>query len=164
VAETSGSAARRAFLKEYLAGFSAPTPLGLDRQAAADTSDYAQHPITLNPDTAARFEQAGSGLSAHPQHVAARVWAVLLSRYSGNLDVVFGAVVSGRTPELEGVETMAGMFVNTVPVRVAVDPERDFLSLAAGIQTRQAEAREFEHTSLMKTAGVYGTRSAPATF
>lgn len=138
------------FWKEYLFGFSTPTPLGFDRQTAAVTSGYAQHSITLDPDTTARLSSLARDHRLTLNTLLQGVWALLLSRYSGNQDVVFGGVVSGRTPEVQGIETMAGMFVNTVPVRVAVDPERDFLSFAAGIQSRQADAREFEHASLMK--------------
>ena len=49
------------------------------------------------------------------------VWALLLSRYSGNADVVFGVTVSGRPPELAGVEEMIGLFINTLPLRIQVD-------------------------------------------
>ena len=49
-------------------------------------------------------------------------WALLLGRLTGRRDVVFGAVVSGRPPELPGVESMVGLFVNTLPVRVRLDP------------------------------------------
>ncbi|KPC63683.1 hypothetical protein ADL35_47605, partial [Streptomyces sp. NRRL WC-3753] len=45
-------------------------------------------------------------------------WAVLLSRLTGRDDVVFGSTVSGRPPEVPGVETMVGLFINTLPVRV----------------------------------------------
>ncbi|MFD8663737.1 condensation domain-containing protein, partial [Streptomyces globisporus] len=49
------------------------------------------------------------------------VWGVLIGRMTGQDDVVFGAVVSGRTPEVPGVESMIGLFINTVPVRVRMD-------------------------------------------
>ena len=45
-------------------------------------------------------------------------WSILLGRYTGSRDVVFGAVTSGRPPELAGAETIVGLLINTVPVRV----------------------------------------------
>ena len=48
-------------------------------------------------------------------------WGLLLSRYSGEQDVVFGATVSGRPPDMEGAESTIGLFINTLPVRVQVD-------------------------------------------
>ena len=50
-------------------------------------------------------------------------WALLLSRYSGQDDVLFGITVSGRPPELPGVESMVGMFINVLPLRVVVTEE-----------------------------------------
>src|SRR5207302_6463420 len=44
-------------------------------------------------------------------------WAVLLGRLTGRDDVVFGVTVAGRTPELDGVESMVGLFINTLPLR-----------------------------------------------
>ncbi|MGD1279509.1 amino acid adenylation domain-containing protein [Mycobacterium seoulense] len=49
-------------------------------------------------------------------------WALVLSRLTDSQDVVFGVTVSGRPPELTGVETMIGLFINTVPLRVRLDP------------------------------------------
>jgi non-ribosomal peptide synthetase component F len=49
-------------------------------------------------------------------------WALLLSRYSGEEDVVFGVATSGRPAELAGVESMVGLFLNALPLRVQVLP------------------------------------------
>ena len=51
-------------------------------------------------------------------------WAVVLSRLTDRSDVVFGVTVSGRPAELAGVETMIGLFINTVPLRVRLDAGR----------------------------------------
>ena len=47
-------------------------------------------------------------------------WSLLLHRYSGEEDVLFGITVSGRPPDLAGSEQMVGLFINTLPLRVAV--------------------------------------------
>ena len=67
-------------------------------------------------------------------------WGLLLSRYSGSDDVVFGATVSGRPAELPGVETMVGLFLNTVPVRLRVPCRRRPGRLAAAAAGRPAGA------------------------
>jgi amino acid adenylation domain-containing protein len=57
-------------------------------------------------------------------------WALVLARYAGTGDVVFGTVVSGRPATMPGIEQMVGMFISTVPVRVRIDRHRrvgDFL-------------------------------------
>ena len=49
-------------------------------------------------------------------------WAAILSAFTDRTDVVFGVTVSGRPDELSGVEGMVGLFINTVPLRVRLDP------------------------------------------
>src|SRR5439155_13510880 len=75
-------------------------------------------------------------------------WAVLLSAYSGVDEVVFGSTVSGRPADLPGVESMVGMFINTVPTRVRVDGARDLASWLRELQLAQTEARRFDFVSL----------------
>ena len=77
-------------------------------------------------------------------------WALLLSRYSGEDDVVFGATVSGRPAELPGVESMVGLFINTLPVRVRVPSDAALLPWLRELQVDQFEARRFEHTPLTR--------------
>ncbi|MCY8881064.1 amino acid adenylation domain-containing protein [Bacillus spizizenii] len=50
-------------------------------------------------------------------------WGLLLQRYNGTQDVVFGTVVSGRPADIPGIESMVGLFINTIPVRVCAQPE-----------------------------------------
>ena len=74
-------------------------------------------------------------------------WALLLSRYSGERDVVFGTVVSGRPADAAGVESMVGLFINTLPVRVRVPTRRGLV--APGCERSSAsrrEMREYEHS------------------
>jgi non-ribosomal peptide synthetase component F len=51
-------------------------------------------------------------------------WALLLARYGGSDDVVFGVTVAGRPAELTEVERTVGLFINTLPLRIAVRPAR----------------------------------------
>jgi non-ribosomal peptide synthetase component F len=75
-------------------------------------------------------------------------WALLLSRYSGQPDVVFGATVSGRPAELPGVENMIGMFINTVPTRVTINHHQDTITWLRQLQTEQVESRRYDFVSL----------------
>jgi surfactin family lipopeptide synthetase C len=67
--------------------------------------------------------------------------------------VVFGAVSSGRPESLKGAESMVGLFINTLPVRLRVDPEVALLPWLRRLQEQQAEMREFEHTPLVEVHG-----------
>ncbi|WP_049575115.1 non-ribosomal peptide synthetase, partial [Streptomyces sp. SBT349] len=76
------------------------------------------------------------------------VWALLLSRLSGRRDVVFGTTVSGRPPELPGVENMVGLFLNTLPVRVRLDPAESLVGLLTRLQSEQTELLPHQHLGL----------------
>ncbi|MCO6009317.1 condensation domain-containing protein [Actinoallomurus purpureus] len=75
-------------------------------------------------------------------------WGLLLSRLTGRDDVVFGAAVSGRPPEIPGVERMVGLFINTVPVRVRIDEELSVAALLMRLQDEQAELFPHQHAGL----------------
>ncbi|SMC64298.1 non-ribosomal peptide synthetase [Kibdelosporangium aridum] len=83
-------------------------------------------------------------------------WALLLSRYSGQQDVVFGSVVSGRDGDLPGVDEVCGMVINTIPVRVDCDDTRGVLGWLTDLQAAQAKSRQFGYVSLSRMAGWIG--------
>lgn len=54
------------------------------------------------------------------------LWGSMLQKYNNTNDIIFGSVVSGRPPEINGIEEMVGLFVNTIPVRINCDKEMSF--------------------------------------
>ena len=92
-----------------------------------------------------RESAARAGLTVNT--VLQGAWALLLARYSGSEDVVFGTTVSGRPAELPGVESMIGMFINTVPTRVRIPAGgiRPWLRRLAGAAER---GPPFDHLAL----------------
>jgi amino acid adenylation domain-containing protein/thioester reductase-like protein/non-ribosomal peptide synthase protein (TIGR01720 family) len=75
-------------------------------------------------------------------------WAVVLSRLVGRLDVVFGTLVSGRPAELPEVQSMLGLFMNTIPVRVQLDPAESLVDLLHRIQNEQSRLLDYQHVGL----------------
>src|SRR5262249_26218518 len=69
-------------------------------------------------------------------------------RMTGRQDVVFGAAVSGRPPAVPGVDSMIGLFINTVPVRVRYSPDTTLAALMTGLQRRQAALLDHHHHRL----------------
>ncbi|PPK63651.1 non-ribosomal peptide synthetase [Actinokineospora auranticolor] len=146
--------ASRAAWAEALAGFEEPTLLA----AGADPSGSAeQQPIPLPDgltDTLAALARA-HGVTLNT--VVQTAWALLLARTLGRDDVVFGATVSGRPPELPGVDSMIGLFINTVPVRVRLDPAETVAALLTRVQAEQARVMDHQHVGLadiQRAAGV----------
>ncbi|NGO70810.1 non-ribosomal peptide synthetase, partial [Streptomyces boncukensis] len=75
-------------------------------------------------------------------------WSVVLARLTGRDDVVFGATVSGRPPELDGVESMIGLFINTVPVRARIDEREPLSAFLDRVQEQQSATLAHQHTGL----------------
>jgi amino acid adenylation domain-containing protein len=143
------------FWRSVLAGFTAPTPLGMEQPPgpSSDGPDYLQQYLELSTEatTALRLFARQNDLTLNT--LVQGAWAFLLSRYSGRRDVVFGTVVSGRPVELEGIESMVGLFINTLPVRVQVSPEMEVLPWLQQLQRRQAEARQYQYSPLVQIRG-----------
>ncbi|ABW31353.1 condensation domain-containing protein [Acaryochloris marina] len=80
-------------------------------------------------------------------------WALLLSRYSGQDSVIFGCCVSGRPVDLPGVESMVGVFINTLPVYVDVRSDQPLLPWLKRLQAQQVEMRQYEYSPLVDVQG-----------
>ncbi|RII13420.1 Dimodular nonribosomal peptide synthase [Streptomyces sp. YIM 130001] len=84
-------------------------------------------------------------------------WALLLGQELGRDDVVFGATVAHRPPEIPGIESTIGMFINTLPVRVRVRPGDSLTELLARVQQEQAALIEHRHLSLTEVQAAAGS-------
>ncbi|MBB5857894.1 non-ribosomal peptide synthase/polyketide synthase [Amycolatopsis umgeniensis] len=84
-------------------------------------------------------------------------WSIVLGKLTGRSDVVFGATVAGRPPELAGVETMIGLFINTIPVRITIDPAEKLGALLDRVQDEQSGLLAHQHlglTDIQRGAGL----------
>lgn len=79
-------------------------------------------------------------------------WGLLLSRYADSKDVLFGVTTSGRPAELDGVEQMVGLFINTIPLRFKHGAGHSIASLLTDVHRHLAASREHEHSSLSRIA------------
>ncbi|MBO2450704.1 amino acid adenylation domain-containing protein [Actinomadura barringtoniae] len=71
-------------------------------------------------------------------------WGLVLMALTGRDDVVFGASVSGRHPDVDGVESMVGLLFNTIPIRVQAGPGDPLTGVLERVQAEQSEL--FDHT------------------
>ncbi len=139
-------AADESYWRQALAGWTEPTPL-----PAAHSTDCrgrsSRRVILSAAETAALQATARRGLLTVNSLVAG-AWGLLLARWSGRTDVLFGTTVAVRPADLPGVESMVGLFINTLPVRLAVGSGETLLAWLREAQRRQAELRQFEHAPL----------------
>nr|CRL68842.1 linear gramicidin synthetase subunit D [Mycolicibacterium komanii] len=83
-------------------------------------------------------------------------WALLLSSLSGQPDVAFGTVVSGRPAEVDGAESMVGLLINTVPVRAHIAPDTTTSELLNQLQSAHNETLEHQHLALSEMHRITG--------
>ena len=83
-------------------------------------------------------------------------WAILLGRLTGREDVVFGVTVAGRPPEIAGIESMVGLFINTLPLRVQLPPGTALLELLRQVQDSLSRLMEHQHLGLAEVQGLAG--------
>ncbi|MER7707475.1 amino acid adenylation domain-containing protein [Kitasatospora sp. NPDC097605] len=88
------------------------------------------------------------------------VWALLLARLTGRDDVVFGSAVAGRPPEIPGVESVVGLFMNTLPVRARLKGGEPFLDLLTDLQERQVGMMAHHHVGLSEIIQFAGQGAA----
>ncbi|WP_345025026.1 amino acid adenylation domain-containing protein, partial [Actinomadura keratinilytica] len=88
--------------------------------------------------------------------VTQAAWAILLGGLTGRDDVVFGATVAGRPAEIPGVERMLGLLLNTVPVRVRLDPARTVADMLARLQEQQSALLDHQYLGLAEIRKVAG--------
>ncbi|MFI6047719.1 amino acid adenylation domain-containing protein [Nocardia sp. NPDC051321] len=132
------AAAQESFWRTELAGLTAPTralPAGNALPGSALRHGVRELRFTEDETAAVRRGAIALGVTVNTLFQAA--WALLLARWTGESDVVFGVTTTGRSAELNGMESAVGLFINTLPLRVPVDPAMPVAAWLRGIQDRQ---------------------------
>ncbi|HSE19642.1 MAG TPA: condensation domain-containing protein, partial [Pyrinomonadaceae bacterium] len=137
------------FWRQLLKGFTSPAPLGTRANQGRD-SEYAEQHVQLAKSATARLQEFAQRHQLTQNTVLQGLWALLLSSHAGRDDVVFGVVVSGRSLEVAGVESMVGLFINTLPARAKITPEAELIGWLKQLQAQQVEMGEYEYTPLAR--------------
>nr|WP_129677795.1 non-ribosomal peptide synthetase [Candidatus Chloroploca sp. Khr17] len=134
-------AASEAFWRTYLAGFTTPTPLSTRLTEVTEGARHASAELVVPAATTATLVALGRQHGFTASTLIQGAWALLLHHHSGARDLLFGATVAGRPPEVVEAETMVGLFINTVPVRVRLPSSPD-IALLSWLQALQAQGLE----------------------
>jgi non-ribosomal peptide synthetase component F len=120
---------------------------------AAPEGGFGEHRVRLSEEATAEIHAFARLHRLTPSCLAQGVWALLLSHASGARDVVFGVTVSGRPADLPGIESMAGVFINNLPLRVSVPAAERLVPWLHEIQRRQADLQQHESSALVDVQG-----------
>src|SRR5205085_740015 len=132
--------------------------------ANGDAAEYAEQQIRLAQSATARLQTFAHRHQLTLSTVVQGAWALLLSSHVGREDVVFGVVVSGRSAEIREVESMVGLFINTLPIRARITAEADLIVWLRQLQAQQAEIGQYEYSPLARVQEWSEVRRGSALF
>ncbi|MEU5163243.1 amino acid adenylation domain-containing protein [Streptomyces sp. NPDC020875] len=134
---TRDRAASAARWTAELAGFDQPTLVAPDNPLREKASALGRVEVPLTIDKGRELAARAAGLGVTLNTLVQAAWGILLSKLTGQTDVVFGAAVNGRPADLPGSDEMVGLFVNSLPIRVLCPPGRTVAEVVTGLQDRQ---------------------------
>ncbi|MFM2060613.1 MAG: hypothetical protein RLZZ507_283 [Cyanobacteriota bacterium] len=140
------------FWRKHLKGFTAPTQLKVNTFANSITG-CGEKSIKLSSATTTALQSFARQQKLTLNTLIQGTWAILLSRYSGEKDIVFGSTSAGRPPKLIGSESMVGLFINTLPVRVQISGNELLIPWLQKLQAQQIEAQQYEYSPLVQVQG-----------
>ncbi|WP_434676429.1 amino acid adenylation domain-containing protein [Pseudomonas sp. D3-10] len=148
--ETQKPEDHQAFWQQRLAGFDTPNEFGFGHvgriQGAAEPVEDCVELLEPGQTQALQNVAAQHGLTLNT--LVQGAWALLLGRYSGDRDLVMGITVAGRPVHLQGMESIVGLFINSLPLRWSCGPEDKLGPWLKALQTENLSLREHESVSL----------------
>jgi non-ribosomal peptide synthase protein (TIGR01720 family) len=142
-----------AFWRDSLKGIVKPTSVLTEQAQAISTKQaesFGSQRIQLSEQSTRALRAVARKHKLTLNTLTLGAWAFILSEVSGEDDVVFGTAVAGRPPELAGAESMVGVFINTLPLRVRLLPDDLLLPWLRNIQEQQLGMQQFAYSPLVK--------------
>ncbi|MEA5616258.1 amino acid adenylation domain-containing protein [Cronbergia sp. UHCC 0137] len=139
------------FWQQHLAGISTSTRLNWEISESEfdhNLPAYQEVELRLNVSEFALLQKMAQTQRLTLNTIAQGAWAMCLQKHGAGEDVIFGVTVSGRPPELAEVENMVGLFINTLPMRVEINPSLSVANWLQNIQQHHVEMREYEYSKL----------------
>lgn len=138
------------FWREHLQGVTAPTSLpGTAPRLGPEARLHGEQTVQLTAATTTALSALAQAHGLTLNTLVQAAWAVLLSRHSGEDDVVFGVTLAGRRSTIPEADQLVGLCINTVPVRVRLTDALPLIDWLKGLRAAQMRLRDFAHTPLV---------------
>ena len=137
------------YWQQLLDGFTVPTPLpSLPIAESEGGQGHSEVSIRLSEATTTALQAIATQYHVTLNTIVQGAWALLLSHHSNTKDIVFGATRACRHSTVKGAESMVGLLINTLPVRVQITPETPLVSWLQDLRTQHIAVRPYEQTPL----------------
>ncbi|KST70376.1 non-ribosomal peptide synthetase [Mastigocoleus testarum] len=140
------------FWRKCLKGIKTTTKLGISEASLTSfpiEQEHGHEEIQLSMETTYALQSFAKQHQITLNTIIQGAWALLLSRYSGEEDILFGTIVSGRTAAVPRIESIVGLLINILPVRVRVNPHISLINWLNDLQKQQTEMLQHEYTPLV---------------
>ncbi|WP_172284686.1 condensation domain-containing protein, partial [Chryseobacterium sp. LAM-KRS1] len=134
--------------KNYLEGINTPTLIPFEKNSKEEPPHFVTEKFSVVGDEFKEIDQLCQKLGITLNTYIQGVWSYLLSKYNSSEEIIFGAVVSGRPAEIEDVERMVGLFINTIPVRILVNKDDTPRSLLKKVHQDSIQNTGYHFNSL----------------
>ncbi len=137
------------YWSEYLSGYSQKATIS-NYMENSEKREYIFEKIsfTVSKALTTKLREIANKNNVTLNIVFQTAWGILLQKYNNTDDVVFGVVVSGRPAEVNGVETMVGLLLNTLPMRVKSVTGQTFSALLEHVQDNLVKSNSYEYYPL----------------
>ncbi|WP_430152768.1 non-ribosomal peptide synthetase, partial [Paenibacillus jamilae] len=133
------------YWKDYLLGYDQQTSIPTGKVGVkADDAQFEHILCDLGKDLTGRMEMVAKQHHVTPNTLLQTAWGLLLQKYNGSDDAVFGGVVSGRPADISGIENMVGLFINTIPIRIRSGAEDTFAGMIRTNQKQALTSQDYE--------------------
>jgi amino acid adenylation domain-containing protein/non-ribosomal peptide synthase protein (TIGR01720 family) len=141
------------YWSQYLEGYDEPPVIPrMTLQEPGGRSDIGyknQHvSFTLDREKTRRLNSLAARNNVTLNTLIQASWGIILGKYSNKQDVVYGAVVSGRPPVIEGVESMVGLFINAIPIRIRWHEKTGLTGLLRRLQQEAVDSEPYHYYPL----------------
>lgn len=137
------------YWREYLRGYDNPAILpGSNNKPGEKQGELIRYFHTIEPSLVDGLLNIARENKVTVNTIWQTIWGILLQKYNNVEDVVYGIVVSGRNADIEGVEEIIGLFINTIPVRITLENDSRFLELLLRVQQRELLSKSYDYFPL----------------
>jgi amino acid adenylation domain-containing protein/non-ribosomal peptide synthase protein (TIGR01720 family) len=145
------------YWRDYLKDFDQVTriPTYAPTRGTHGSDEYRKQELTIRLDReiSNRLSELANKMGVTLSNVFQAVWSVVLHKYTGVHDIVFGNVISGRTISLEGIEKMVGMMINAIPLRIRIGEAQSFAEMVKEIKDNFMQGQQYGYLPLAEVQG-----------
>ena len=144
----------KVFWKSLLGDYSSSVKLPADRAVpVSQRESYDKLTLDFSKTETEKLQELAQKAHVTMNTIVQAAWIVLNQRYTGEEDIVVGTTVSGRPPQIDDIENMVGLFINTLPLRIQLSSDKTVINLLQEILDQAINEREYEYSSLVDIQG-----------